>query len=190
MKQETLELIRDKVFTEKMKCQEYNKKIRRIKALEKTKLVQEYLNLIDSEINAEEEVDMSIDKIIDEVCYRYSYQIKDDETNHIYIYMGTYKPSYEVDIVHGVPDISVEYNDPSAVYSEFKNIENGNEECIRIIDREKFIANNIVLDVSNYYPCSLKKFYELQKLFFINAVKYNEEIAVKKLVKTTTKFKR
>lgn len=179
MKEELLIKIRKDLEEEKRKLSEYNYKNKRIKELMKEKEVKEFLALIDLTYQVGSTKKMVTDDIIASMYYKYLYQIKDEDTNEIYVYMGTYKYSEEMDIVHGSRDIRVQYDSIDADYRVYRNIEKSSSEQILINRCKEFEKTHTIINPK--IVCYDKTFYEIQKDFFIRAVKVNQESA-KKLV--------
>lgn len=102
------------------------------------------------------------------------------EPSNIYVYIGTYKESYEVDIVHGGSDYIVNYNDPQASYSLYKDIETTEYKHIRINQRKQFEESNTIIKPKT----SLKEraYYELRYLYFKEAIENGKETAVEKVL--------
>ena len=104
--------------------------------------------------------------------------IEENETNGIYVYVGSYMPSnysYE-EIEDGAPfEIEVDYNDPRAMDRRYFNLEGVWGKTINISDCEEFERTHTVIFVDD--------FYELQTEFIMTAVKENQEEAVKKVLK-------
>ena len=123
MKEELLIKIREELESEKKKQEENNNKNKRIKELLKDEKVKEFLDLtgLNYEIGCTKK--MVTDDIIASIYSKYLYLIKEDDTNGLYVYLGTYKYNDEVDIVHGSRDYRVPYDSEDADYRVYQNIE-------------------------------------------------------------------
>lgn len=185
MKEALLIKIREDLEKEKRKISEYNEKNRRIKELMKNKDVNKFLTLTGLTYQVGNTKKMVTDDIISSIYYKYLYQIGDDETNEIYVYMGTYKYSDEIDIVHGSSDIRVSYDSPNASYRLYRNIEKSSSEQIRINNCEEFERTHTIINPRVIFYD--KTFYEIQRDFFIRAVKVNQESAKKFVLRKYSK---
>lgn len=185
MQEELLIKIREDLEEEKRKLNEYNNSNKRIKALMKDDSVKEFLSLTGLIYEAGSTKKMVTDDIIASIYYRYLYQIKDEDTNDLYVYMGTYKYNDEIDIVHASRDIRVSYDDIRANYRLYRNIEKSGCEQILINRCEEFERTHTIINPR--VVCYDKKFYEIQKDFFIRAVKDNQKSAKRMILRKYSK---
>lgn len=181
MKEELLKQLKDELESKKLENQSHNKKVRRIKELLKEPSVKEYIQLMSSIEDDLKQINLSDSDIITSFYHRYLSKIKEEDTNGIYVYLGTYEYNHEVDIVHGSNDFRVNYNSPQANYRIYKNIEYPYGESIPIQKCEEFEKNHIIIRPKSYFKD--KEYYEIQKEFFIKAVKTNQESAKKMILK-------
>ena len=88
----------------------------------------------------------------------------DDE---IFIYMGTYKYSDEIDIVHGSNDIQVSRTNRDANYVLYQNLEAKYYEFVQIpyAKADEFEKNHKIIVPQNVVS-SQKYFYDLQREYF------------------------
>ena len=180
MKEEALLKIREEVSKRLTENELYNNRIRRIKELQKLKEVKEYIKLIGETGN---NLSLRKEKSEDIVysCFRHylSSFIPEEETNKIYVYLGTFQCSSECDINHGVSDIYVSRNSEEADYSLYRNLENYFiDRTISIKDRRKFEEENIVL-----FKNSINGYELIRREFAFLSYKYGQDVAVKKLIK-------
>lgn len=112
--------------------------------------------------------------IILSIYKKYIVQIKENDTNKIYVYMGTYIQDY-YDQSECSFDKEVDMNNPNATHRIYRNLEGLLEKCIKIEDCDVFEKNNIVLFVDD--------FYEIEKEFLSTSVKENQEKAIQKVLK-------
>ena len=185
MKEELLNSLKEELEKQKKENQEHNKKVRRIKELLKEPSVIEYLkliNLIDGDLK---QINLSDSDIITSFYHTYLYKIQKDETNNIYVYLGTYKNNDEIDIVHGSNDFKVNYNSSDANYRIYKNIEYPYVQSIPISMCDEFEKNHIVIKPKSYFK--EREYYEIQKDFFTYAIKTNQESAKKMILKKYNK---
>lgn len=181
MKEELLKLLKEELEVKKEENNKHNQRIRRIKELKKDLNVKEYIELVNIVGKDLKQIKYSENEIILSLYYRYLHKIKEEDTNGIYVYLGTYEYNHEVDIVHGSNDFRVNYNSPQANYRIYKNIEYPYGESIPIQKCEEFEKNHIIIKPKSYFKD--KEYYEIQREFFIKAVKTNQETAKKMILK-------
>lgn len=181
MKEELLKQLKKELENEKLKNENHNKKVKRIKELLKEPSVKEYIkltNIVDQNLK---NIKLTDEEIISSFYSKYLHKIKKEETNGIYVYLGTYENNNEVDIVHGSNDFRVDYNSSNADYRIYKNIESPYGEIIPIRLCEEFEKNNIIIYPKTYFK--EQEYYKIQKDFFVKAVKTNQETAKKMILK-------
>ena len=106
MTEELLKQLRDEVTIKKTNNEKQNTKVQRIKELEDDPNVREYIYLIglfNTLFNYEDD-----DQIVSSIYNKYIYLIQEDETNGIYVYLGTFRYSDEIDI--GILHVILELN--------------------------------------------------------------------------------
>ena len=123
MKEELLQKLKKEYIQKKLELDEHNKQVAEINELMKDEKVQKFLSLTEIEIEETKEKKLSDKEIISKIYPKYLYEIKENETNNIYIFLGTYMYSDEIDIIHGSNDIVVEYDSPNADYRTYFNLE-------------------------------------------------------------------
>ena len=185
MKEELLKKLKKEFIQKKIEINEYNKKVAEINELMKDEKVQKFLSLTEMEIEETKEKNLSDKEIISKIYPKYLYEIKENETNNIYIYLGTYMYSNEIDIVHGSNDTRVEYNSQNADYRTYLNLEHQFAKNIPIAQCPNFEKNNIIINPSTFFKT--KAYYDIQKDFFYKATIENQEEAKKYIL---TKYKR
>lgn len=182
MKEELLILLKEELEKIKIENNEHNQKVKRIKELQKDSKVKEYIKLISLFKNEElKQINLSDTQIISSLYNRYLHKIQKEDTNGIYIYLGTYEYNNEVDIIHGSNDFRVNYNSPKANYRIYKNIEYTYGESIPIEMCDEFEKEHIVIKPNTYFKNKI--YYQIQEDFFIKAVKTNQESAKKMIIK-------
>ncbi len=185
MKHELLLFLKEELKSIKQENEEYNQRIKRIKELQKDPNVIEYLKLINLVNNDLKQIKTSDKEIILTYYHHYLHKIQKEDTNDIYVYLGTYKNNEEVDIIHGSSDFRVNYNSSEADYRIYKNIEYPYGERIAINMCDEFEKNHIVLKPKSYFK--EREYYEIQKDFFAHAIKTNQESAKKMILKKYNK---
>ena len=116
MREELLKQLKTELENKKLENEKHNQKVKRIRELKSNPNVREYIKLINLVEDDLKQIKSSDEKIISSFYHRYLYQIKKEETNGIYVYLGTYEYNNEVDIIHGSKDFRVNYDSPQANY--------------------------------------------------------------------------
>lgn len=149
--------------------------------LENTKEVKEYLS-INERLNQKHEL-MSIDPndITLEIYRKYLYQIQENETNGIFVYLGTYRINDEIDIVHPTRDYRVDYNSTDADYRLYGDIECSDNKIVPIKYCSQFEKENIILNPKSYFK--IKEYYNIQEEYFKEVVTTNQSVAKEKILK-------
>ena len=183
MTYEMLEKIREEVKEKQKSIKIHNKNVDRVNKLLTYKCIIEYFTLVDEEPFTLKYMDNDIENIIDDVFRENIYQIKNNETNKIYVYKGTYKYDDSYDIVHGASSIRVNRNDPTALFSVYQDIEQNWDKNVRIDKCDDFEKDNYVIfgKISNYY--------QIRKEFIVDAVNLGQEKAVSNVLKKYIKKK-
>lgn len=158
MKKEKLDELRNKLISAK---NELNDKGRRIKELENTLEVKEYLLLRNLQKADLTKYKLSEEDFISKLLL-YRFFADDNETNNIY---------YSNDFVYQ-SNIG-EVNNLEYLYT---NIENGHEEFVKEDKIDEFENNHIILDTEVGY-------YKVCSEFILDMVNTNEEDAVKRIIK-------
>lgn len=167
--------------------QNYQELLKKKKELEEEPKVQEYLNLLDEFVdswNRSYILGSNVQESSDEQLIQ---KAVDTETivnsNKIFVCMGTYKRSDEVDIIHGASDYRVNKNDPLADYRIYSDIEKNSLHAkieVPISKCEEFEKNNVVL-----YPnkCVSSEYYNnVRNIFFETAIKQGQKKAIEKVM--------
>lgn len=181
MKEELLIFLREELERIKVENTKYNEKVKRIKELEKDPKIREYINLLEIEKSNLKQIKLSDKQIILSFYHNYIYKIQKQETNGIYVYLGTYKYNHEIDIVHGSSDNRVEYNSKKADYRIYKNIEQNLDASIARNECNNFEKEHIII-----YPedgLNILEYYKIRDDFFVKAIKTNQESAKKLILK-------
>ena len=181
MTEELLTKMKEELEFEKQKLSDYNGKVKRIRELENDVNVQEFLKLTNLEYESLPLKRVSRESLIESIFYQHLHEIDEKDTNGIYVYLGTYKYTDEIDIVHSPHDIMVPYDSPVADYRVYQNIEEYSYKQIPISKCEQFEKERTILN--RKVPITSKGFYEIQKDFFIRAIKVNQESAKKMILR-------
>ena len=176
MTEDLLKIIRDesqKEISEMDKYNEYADRRNELANLEEIKIMLGLPYTRDMELPRKTEKG-----IIISTYDKYATHINKEDTNGIYVYMGTYRPSdftYE-EIEDGAPfEVLVDYNDPRATDRRYYNLEGIWCETVSIEESDEFEKTHTVIFVDD--------FYELQSEFIMTAVKESQEQAVSKILK-------
>ena len=154
-----------------------------IKRLEETEEIKRYLNLLDLLEEKTTGINNGIEnytnkKIIDIALYNTKIT-PDDE---IYVYLGTYKYSDEIDIVHGSNDIPVSRTNLNANYVLYQNIEAKNYETVQIpyAKADEFESTHKIIIPQNVANRQ-RYFYNLQSEYFETMIFESPEKAKEKI---------
>lgn len=181
MTEELLTKMKEELEIERQKLADYNRKVKRLRELENDVNVQEFLKLTNLEYESLSLKRVSSESLIESVFYHHLHEIDEKDTNGIYVYLGTYKYTDEIDIVHSPHDIRVPYDSPVADYRVYQNIEECSSKQIPILKCEQFEKEHTILNPK--VPITSKGFYDIQKDFFIRAIKVNQESAKKMVLR-------
>ena len=122
------------------------------------------------------------ESVIIDAYKKYIRCIENQDTNHIYIYMGTYI-KIGLTLVEWedgeLPEIEVDYGDYRATHRYYGNLECLHQEAVKIEDCEDFEKKHTVIYTDNYT--------DLLKDFIITAIKEDQETAVSKVLKKYNK---
>ena len=192
MTNEELEKIRKKFKELQEKRTEILKLGEAIKLLEQNPTVKKYLELVNLyEKNTTGRMYEFDKKTDDDLLYSSLCSVRINETNNIYVYMGTFQKNYECDIEHGSTDYRVNKHDPDANYRIYRNLElmsyqDAYEIEVQIEDCEKFEQGHIVI-----YPkkTSLYNqfFLKTRDEFFKTSVYESQEKALEKVLNLKNK---
>ena len=187
MKPEMLEKIKRDYFKLKEEYQTNIDELTRLKELEKHPLVQEYLRL------QQEIEEFSPKKITEEHCLDFaseayamnSHHIK--ETNSIFVYLGTYKNTSSKDVLRGPESIRVKYNDPTAEYRLYVDLEKHRIDTLEIPLQNctLFEQTHRIIFPKSYNTA--REFYDLQNAFILDAIKLGQEEAIKRVLAKSKK---
>lgn len=182
MKQELLDSIKEEYSMRKERRKKLQEKQKRKAKLEENRWVKEYLEL-EEELNYRDNLKLAnqTDSEILVNSFR-KYMNMVDETNDIYVYIGTYENANYIDIEHGPTDERVDRNSPKADYRLYRNLENDCD-CLNVPIKkcDEFEREHKVIILKTSLPGT--QFYEIQKEFIELAVKKGQEEACKQILK-------
>ena len=181
MKDSTLLEIKNQILKEKQDIIAYNKTVKRIKRLLEIKQVKEYLELTNTEPEKLDFKEIDEDKIIKRISDRFVWNIKENETNGIFVYRGTFEAGYDYDIVHGPSDRRVPRDSPFATHRDYWDLEQHYPFEVPIKKCEEFEKSHIVIFTSGNY-------YRIRQEFITEALKNGQEKAVKTIIKRYKKM--
>ena len=116
---------------------------------------------------------------------KYAVYINKEDTNGIYVYIGSYRPSdFTIEeIEDGAPfEILVDYNDPRATDRRYYNLEGIWCESVSVEESDEFEKTHTVIFVDD--------FDNLQSEFIMTAVKESQKQAVSKVLKKYSRNRR
>lgn len=181
MKEDTLTQIKNEVEITKLNIEKNNTMVKRIKKLEKNRYVREYLSLVGLSNTKQKFITDTDDEIISQIYGKHIHRIDERDTNGIYVYLGTFRYSDEIDIVHSSCDIRVKYDDDRADYRLYQDLEQLASLVVNIKDCKAFEENNTIINPNGYFKS--REYYKIQKEFFITAVKKGQETARRRILK-------
>ena len=186
MEQEILNKIR-KSYKDGLKRQEkYLEILKQVQELEQDENVKRYIELKNrlGQVDYQKIIGETETQILERAFNSWQYAI--NETNGIYLCLGTFMMERTCDIEHGPKDIRLERNDPKAEYRIYRNIEDGYSEVISIKNCEQFEKTYKVLFLKDDFFAD-RDFYELQREFMIIAVTKGQREACKKILSKNIK---
>ena len=160
-----------------------------IKKLEETEEIKRYLNLLyllkEKTTGKNTGIEKYTDKKIIDIVVSNTKITPDDE---IYIYLGTYKYSDEIDIVHGSIDVPVSRASHDANYVLYQNLEAKNHETIQVpyAKADEFESTHKVIIPQNV-ASRQRYFYDLQSEYFKTMIFESPEKAKEKVYKLIKK---
>lgn len=185
MREDLLTELKMKLEDIKRRNNEYNNKVKRIRELQKDSYVKEYIKLTGLKADDLKLIRSSDKEIIESFYYGYLHKIKEDDTNGIFVYLGTYAYSSEIDIVHGSSDIRVNYDSHSANYRLYQDIEYSFSRQVLISECEQFEREHTILNPTVYF--SNRTYYAIQRDFFVRAIKTDQKSAKKTVFRKYSK---
>ena len=154
--------------------------------LEHTPTIQNYLRILEKMKEIGKVVDQQVpteEDFFDNLTKDYFYGEKN--TNRIYVYMGTFANSSDIDIVHGASVSRIPRDSfKEEGWNEYKDVERHYSEAVINIPRketEEFERDNIVL----FAPLGSDEevFYKIvRKIFFQHVVAFGQEEAVERII--------
>jgi hypothetical protein len=187
MTNEDLEKIRNKYKELKDKRSEILKIAEDIKRYEQDPIVKKYMELIKLyKKNTTGCMNAFDKKTDDDLLNSALISVRINETNNIYVYMGTFKKRYEYDEEYCEDDYQVKKNDLLADYRTYRNLEfmsyqDDYEVKVPIEYCEEFEEEHIII-----YPqgtCGYDQYYlKLRNEFFDTAILESQEKALEKIL--------
>lgn len=164
-----------------------------VKEYEQSPIVQKYLKLKNQlENDKRYSYDQVQNKTNEDILEKAIDSIRVTHPENIYVYIGTYQRSHEIDIEHGSTDYRVSISDPNADYREYRNIELSRFEAtiqVPISMCEKFENENIVLFPYKQANVNAEYYYKIRNMYFETAIKYGKEKALEKVLYQRNKKK-
>lgn len=166
----------------------------KIEELENNSVVKEYLATIaEYEKNKAKHID-PIEQEEDSYFVRVAVSRTDiTPRDDYYVYMGTYKYTNEIDIVHAAHDIRVNRDDKDADYVVYSNLEAKSSSFDRTIEvpyskAYEFEKNHKIIVPENVFSRD-SYFYKLQEEYYETAILESDDKAIEKVNKLVKKYK-
>lgn len=166
----------------------------KIEELENNPVVKEYLDTISEyEDNKAKHID-PIEKEEDSYFIRTAVSRTNiTPRDDYYVYMGTYRYTHEIDIVHGANDIRVNRNDKDADYVVYSNLEAKSYSFDGTIEvpyskADEFEKKHKIIIPENVFSRD-SYFYKLQEEYYKTAILESEDKAIEKVNKLVKKYK-
>ena len=190
MKEEELIKLREELNETKEKQKDIQWLLKEKKDLEDNPFVKRYVELKNMDIDnigTQMLASQSEEQLINNILTFKRF----NNTNKIYVYMGTYTGKYCNDIIHSNSCIAVNRNDEDADYSLYVDLEKklSDIQQINIKDREKFEENNNIIYPKGviFFSKFKKEFFKLKEEFIKDMIENGQEKAVSKVLKRTKK---
>lgn len=183
MKKEELNELKEKVNQLKKERNKVLEIQAEIKRLEETEEIKRYLNLLEllkeKTTGRNTNIGKCTDKKIIDIAVCNTKITPDDE---IYVYLGTYEYSDEVDIIHGSNDIPVSRSNHNADYVLYQNLESKNHEHVQIpyAKVDEFESTHKIIIPQNV-TSKQGYFYDLQSEYFETMIFESPEKAKEKV---------
>lgn len=177
MREEVLDRMKIEIKKKEEELIEYNERLSKIKQLENDPRVIEYLSLIKYIENFKLENGQNKDTPF---YFEYLKDIKRDETNKIFVYIGTYSYISNYDSKIGKMTDLVLYNSSDADYRKYWDLEQKDVINIAIKNCIQFEKENIIIIPKT--DDREKEYYKIQKEFFDEALDKDQEIAKRKIL--------
>jgi len=181
MEQEVMYKIKIRYEAGLRRRKKYSDLFKELEELEKDEKIKKYLDLKKrlERFDYKKIINETDEEILSRTFLSYQYEI--NETNEIYLYLGTFMLEGFCDIEHGPRDIRLKRDDPKAEFRQYRNIEDGYSEEIPIHKCEEFEKTHTII-FPEIEELAEKYFYEIQKEFIKIAVTEGQEEAYKKIL--------
>lgn len=194
MREELVKELRKDIDNLKKQYKKEAKRLERLKELEDSKKVREYLSLRGiSQIEdneyiknssrkygiypSDEELDFNTsgEYLVKSTYGKYLSRIESKDTNRIYVYMGTYTKSGNHKVLDDIPS--------KDSYNTYQNIESADKIRIPYEEVSAFEKDHIVIHPLCRVGANYQAFKEIQSNFFYYTYKSGQKEAVKRLLK-------
>ena len=172
MKNETLELIKKDALYKMNETNSFNARVERIYELEKDEKVKEYSELLKSIIGIPRTINLTQKDIYELAFRQHASDILPDDSNGIYVCMGTFAYDVATNFYYKVLDGNVE-----PLYKKYQDIELGNVLLIELSKTEEFESSNIVINKDDVDAVNL--YGEVQWEFIQEAINSDQDSAIK-----------
>jgi len=187
MKEEILNIIRDEYQNRKERKKDVENMMTRIEELKENEFVKEYLSLLYNldKINYKDILGWTDDMMLDLAISGNVRNI--EETNGIYVCLGTFVLTDLYDIEHGPRNSRVDRNDPRAEYRIYQDIECNESIHVPIRLCEEFENSHKIIFPNRYFAG--KFYYDIQREFIREAIATNQETACAKVLSKSSSRK-
>lgn len=170
MKEEVLQEIKKELLLKKEEVELFNKTSKRIFELQQDPAVREYESLIKSISGFPRILSFDETNVLRGIYNRFSNTVNENESNGIYVYLGSYYKANDSKI----GDI-VDYNSPNVTHREYQDIERINSIFVSVDKSGDFESKNTVIKPMTF--SKRQEFYKIQDDFLVESVNHGQEYA-------------
>ena len=179
MREEVLQQLREEYNKKKQEVKIFNENVDRIRQLQQDPNVMEYMSLINSIGGIPRNLVFDEVQTVRGILNRLYYTTKEEDTNKIYVCLGTYHSHENKSDVYSICDDLVDYNSPDAHFRLYQDIEKSTYECIPIKECKKFENDNYGNIIFTNAYVSRMVHSKIHDDFVIESIKHGQEYAKK-----------
>lgn len=178
MEREEIEKVRKEFGEIKSNQKDVREKLLELEALKENIYVKRYLELSKMDTDYNRKFSLRSEE---ELLSRYCSGLNSTKTNGIYFCLGTFTYS-NLDIVHGVSDISLDKDDPRASHRKYLNIEDEYDYYEIPIEKCDDFENKhtVIFPKSRYF--AYKEYYKIKNEFFGTTILESQDKALEKVL--------
>jgi len=177
MKDEILDKIKKSALEKRRDTDEFNRKVSRILELQENPLVKEYSTLLNSIVGNPRFIVLEDSDIYDLAYRQHSKEILPEDTNGIYVFMGTFMYNSNT----GGYEVRVSDDDPKANYRKYWDIELGSVTSVDVFYSEAFEATHTI--IKGKEKDEIQLFRRIQNEFIKESIEQNQDTAIKLILK-------